>query len=52
MDSCERKMTYGIGIWADGYYTISGRGDKKVIEEYIRKKGREADVEQLKLFDI
>ncbi len=49
-----REELWGGEFWTDGYYiaTISGRGDKKVIEEYIRKQGREADVEQLRLFDI
>jgi hypothetical protein len=27
--------------------TVSGRGDKRVIEEYIKKQGREKNVEQL-----
>ena len=49
-----KKDLWGGEFWTDGYYmaTISGRGDKKVIEEYIKKQGREEDVEQLKLFDI
>ncbi len=43
---------WGGEFWTDGYYiaTISGRGDKKVIEKYIRNQGREPDVQQLKLF--
>lgn len=45
---------WGGEFWTDGYYisTISGRGDKKVIERYIENQGREEDVKQLRLFDI
>lgn len=49
-----RKDLWGGEFWTDGYYiaTISGRGNKKVIEEYIRKQGREEDIKQLQLFEI
>lgn len=49
-----KKELWGGEFWTDGYYiaTISGRGDKKVIEEYIRKQGREEDIKQLQLFEI
>ena len=41
-------------FWTDGYYigTVSGRGDRRIIENYIRKQGREADVKQLRLFEL
>ncbi len=32
--------------------SLSGRGDKVVIEDYIKNQGREKDIKQLKLFDI
>jgi len=49
-----KKALWGGEFWTDGYYiaTVSGRGDKKVIEEYIRKQGREEDIKQLKLFEL
>jgi putative transposase len=49
-----KKELWGGEFWTDGYYiaTVSGRGDKKVIEEYIRKQGREEDIKQLKLFEL
>ncbi|MCK4729954.1 MAG: transposase [Candidatus Aenigmarchaeota archaeon] len=49
-----KKELWGGEFWTDGYYiaTISGRGNKKVIEEYIRKQGREETIKQLKLFEI
>ena len=49
-----KKELWGGEFWTDGYYiaTISGRGDKKVIENYIRNQGREPDVQQLKLFSV
>ena len=45
---------WGGEFWTDGYYisTISGRGSKKVIENYIRNQGRESDVQQLRLFSV
>ena len=49
-----KKELWGGEFWTDGYYvaTISGRGDKRVIEEYIRKQGREEDIQQqLRLFE-
>jgi hypothetical protein len=35
------------------YYigTVSGRGDRKIIENYIKNQGREEDIKQLKLFE-
>ncbi len=49
-----KQWLWGGELWSDGYYiaTVSGRGDKRVIEEYIKKQGREQDVEQLTLFDL
>jgi hypothetical protein len=32
--------------------TVSGRGNRKIIENYIKNQGREEDVKQLRLFDI
>jgi putative transposase len=45
---------WGGEFWTDGYYiaTISGKGNKEVIEKYIRNQGRETDIKQLRLFDI
>ena len=49
-----KKVLWGGEFWTDGYYiaTVSGRGDRKVIEEYIKKQGREKDIKQLELFDL
>lgn len=49
-----KKELWGGEFWTDGYYiaTISGKGNKEVIEKYIRNQGREKDIEQLKLFDV
>jgi putative transposase len=49
-----KKELWGGEFWTDGYYfaTVSGRGDKKVIERYIEEQGRAEDVKQLKLFEI
>ncbi|PIQ68365.1 MAG: IS200/IS605 family transposase [Candidatus Taylorbacteria bacterium CG11_big_fil_rev_8_21_14_0_20_46_11] len=49
-----KKELWGGEFWTDGYYvaTISGRGDKRTIENYIKNQGREKDIAQLKLFDI
>jgi len=49
-----RKELWGGEFWTDGYYfaTVSGRGDRKIIEQYIKKQGREEDTKQLKLFEL
>ena len=49
-----KKELWGGELWTDGYYigTISSKGNKAVIVEYIRKQGREKDIPQLKLFPI
>ena len=49
-----KKELWGGEFWTDGYYmaTISGRGNKEVIERYIRNQGRDDDVNQLSLFEV
>ncbi len=49
-----KRYLWGGEFWSDGYYigTVSARGDKQVIENYIKNQGREEDVKQLRLFDI
>ena len=49
-----KKQLWGGEFWSDGYYigTISPRGDKNVIEKYIKNQGREEDVKQLKIFNV
>jgi putative transposase len=49
-----KKELWGGEFWTDGYYigTVSGRGDRRVIENYIRKQGRPEDIQQLRLFDL
>ena len=47
-----KKELWGGEFWTDGYYiaTISSKGNKQVIINYIKNQGRANDVEQLKLF--
>jgi len=49
-----KKELWGGEFWTDGYYigTISGKGNKGVIEKYIKSQGREKDIGQLRLFDF
>ncbi|MDP3900417.1 MAG: IS200/IS605 family transposase [bacterium] len=49
-----RKELWGSEFWTDGYYiaTVSGHGNKKIIENYILNQGRQEDVRQLKLFNL
>ena len=49
-----KKELWGGEFWTDGYYfaTVSGRGNKQVIEKYIEKQGRAEDIRQLKLFEL
>ena len=49
-----KKELWGGEFWTDGYYiaTVSGKGNKEVIEKYIRNQGREKDIEQLKMFQF
>jgi putative transposase len=48
-----KKELWKGEFWTDGYYiaTISGKGSKRVIEQYIRNQGREKDIPQLRLFN-
>ncbi len=49
-----KEELWGGEFWTDGYYiaTISGKGNKEVIEKYIRNQGRDKDIEQLKMFQF
>ena len=49
-----KKDLWGGEFWTDGYYfaTVSGKGDRKVIEKYIEKQGRKGDIDQLRLFEL
>jgi len=49
-----KEELWGGEFWTDGYYisTISGKGNKEVIEKYIRNQGREKEIEQLKMFQF
>jgi putative transposase len=49
-----KKSLWGGEFWTDGYYfaTVSGRGDKEVIERYIEGQGRVYDIKQLRLFEL
>jgi putative transposase len=49
-----KKELWGGEFWTDGYYigTVSGRGDRRIIESYIKKQGRQEDIKQLRLFDL
>ena len=49
-----KKDLWGGEFWTDGYYiaTTGGKGNKAVIEQYIRNQGRDKDTSQLKLFNI
>ena len=49
-----KQMLRGGEFWTDGYYigTVSNRGNRKTIEDYIRKQGRKPEDAQLKLFDL
>ncbi len=49
-----KRQLWGGEFWSDGYYigTVSGRGDRNIIENYIKNQGSEEDIKQLKLFDL
>jgi putative transposase len=49
-----KRELWGGEFWTDGYYfaTVGGRGDKKVIEKYIKNQGRKEDIKQLRLFEL
>ncbi|MCP4031842.1 MAG: IS200/IS605 family transposase [Herbaspirillum sp.] len=47
-----KQELWGGEFWTDGYYiaTVSGRGSKNIIEEYVRKQGGGEGLSQLELF--
>jgi putative transposase len=47
-----KKELWGGEFWTDGYYiaTISNRGTKHVIENYVKRQGNKPD--QLQLFNL
>ena len=49
-----KKELWGGEFWTDGYYisTVSGKGNREIIENYIRNQGREKDIPQLRLFSL
>jgi len=49
-----KQTLWGGEFWTDGYYiaTTGAHGNKAVIENYIRKQGREKDINQLTLFNL
>jgi len=49
-----KSQLWGGEFWTDGYYigTVSNRGNKKTIEDYIKKQGRNLKDVQLKMFDL
>ncbi|OHA13462.1 MAG: hypothetical protein A2909_00925 [Candidatus Tagabacteria bacterium RIFCSPLOWO2_01_FULL_39_11] len=49
-----RKELWGGEFWTDGYYiaTISARGNRQIIINYIKNQGRHQDVNQLRLFNL
>ena len=49
-----KNELWGGEFWTDGYYlaTVSGKGSKSTIENYIKNQGREKDIKQLKLFEF
>lgn len=49
-----KAQLWGGEFWTDGYYigTVSNRGSRKTIEEYIRKQGRKPEQVQLKMFTL
>jgi len=49
-----KEQLWGGEFWTDGYYigTISNRGNRKTIENYIRKQGRKSAVNQLQMFSL
>ena len=46
-----KRQLWGGEYWSDGHYigTVSGRGDRNIIENYIKNQGREADIKQVKI---
>jgi putative transposase len=49
-----KKDLWGGEFWTEGYYigAVRGRGDRQIIEKYIKNQGRESDAKQLRLFEF
>ena len=49
-----KKELWGGEFWTDGYYiaTISARGNKDIIMNYIKNQGRSNSLDQLRLFTL
>ena len=49
-----KSQLWGGEFWTDGYYigTVSNRGNRKTIQEYIRKQGRKLENVQLTMFSL
>ena len=54
INAVDHEGIEGEEFWTDVYYigTVSGRGDRRVIENFIRKQGRSEDIKQSRLFDL
>ena len=52
--SAVKRELWGDEFWTDGYYIaiISGRSNRKIIENYIIAQGRKPDRAQLRLFEL
>ncbi|HLD71512.1 MAG TPA: IS200/IS605 family transposase [Candidatus Peribacteraceae bacterium] len=49
-----KQELWGGEFWTDGYYigTISNRGNRKIIEQYIRNQGKKQEGTQLRMFTL
>ena len=49
-----REVHCGGKFWTDSYYIaiINGKGDNRIIENYIKNQGKVEDIKQLKWFDL
>lgn len=49
-----KEELWGGEFWSDGYYiaTVSGRGDREIIEKYIEEQGRKEDIKQLRIIGL
>ncbi len=49
-----KKELWGGEFWTDGYYiaTISNRGTKQIIENYVKHQGQLSHLTQLRIFDL
>src|SRR3989338_2026563 len=49
-----KQELWGGEFWTDGYYigTISNRGNRKIIEQYIRNQGKPQEGTQLRMFTL